>query len=62
MELLAHLLTRNAPDGWQNTLAPVSAADHVHMRNVQTAPSEAPKDPALASLHAWASAPVPVAR
>lgn len=57
MDLVAHLLTRDAPDGWQNTLAPVSASDHVYMTNVRSkpAPVKAPSDPALAAFSDWAS-------
>lgn len=57
VDLIAHLLTRDAPDGWQNTLAPVSAPDHVYMSNVRSAPAPAlpPRDPALAAFHDWAA-------
>ena len=55
MDLVAHLLTRDADDGWKNTLAPVSAADHVRMHNVRSKPANKPSsDPALSSFADWA--------
>ena len=57
MDLIAHLLTRDAPDGWRNTLAPVSASDHVYMANVRSKPTSSPRptDPALAGFTDWAA-------
>ena len=56
MDLIAHLLTRDAPDGWRNTLAPVSASDHVYMANVQRVPTTKPSsDPALSAFADWAA-------
>ena len=54
MDLVAHLMTRNADDGWRYTLAPKSAADEVHMLNHRNAPKSTPTDPALAAFHRWA--------
>jgi hypothetical protein len=55
VDLVAHLLTRDADDGWKNTLAPVSAADHVRMTNARSKPANKPSsDPALASFADWA--------
>ena len=57
VDLVAHLITRDSHDGWQNTLAPVSATDHVHMSNIRSKPAAAarPSDPALASFADWAA-------
>jgi len=57
VDLVAHLMTRDAPDGWQNTLAPVSASDHVYMTNVRSKPAAParPTDPALAAFSDWAA-------
>jgi hypothetical protein len=57
VDLVAHLLTRDAEDGWQNTLAPVSASDHVRMSNVRSKPASParPSDPALAAFSDWAA-------
>lgn len=57
MDLVAHIMTRDASDGWQNTLAPVSATDHVHMSNIRSKPAAAarPTDPALAAFSDWAA-------
>ena len=56
MDLVAHLITRDSEDGWRNTLAPVSAGDHVRMTNVQRAPATTPSsDPALSAFADWAA-------
>lgn len=57
MDLIAHILTRDAEDGWKNTLAPVSASDHVRMANVRSKPTSSarPSDPALAGFSDWAA-------
>ena len=57
MDLVAHIITRDSPDGWQNTLAPVSASDHVYMSNVRAKPASParPSDPALAAFSDWAA-------
>ena len=57
MSLAAHLLTRNAPDGWANTCAPASPADLLHMRTVRPGPAaDAPAtDPAVAAFNEWAA-------
>ena len=56
VDLVAHIITRDSPDGWQNTLAPVSASDHVYMSNVRSKPANKPSsDPALAAFSDWAA-------
>jgi len=56
VDLVAHLITRDSEDGWRNTLAPVSAGDHVRMTNVQRAPVTKPSsDPALSAFADWAA-------
>jgi hypothetical protein len=56
VDLVAHLLTRNAEDGWRNTLAPSSPVDAVNMHNERHKPASKPTtDPALAAFADWAS-------
>ena len=57
VDLIAHILTRNSSDGWQNSLAAASAADLVYMENARNAPKEASasSDPALAAFSDWAA-------